>query len=305
VVRQLRELRIGYLPTIYHTSHVLKGGRWVEKRMGIAVDWRLYATGPAMTRAFSDKDIDIGYLGLPPAMIAMDRSVPIICVGGGHVEGTVMLATRRYRSLEELGELRRVLEQFSGKKIGTPSRGSIHDVILRDLLERLDLTEIEVENYEWAEFLPEALEGGEIDAAVGTPSLFVAASQQLDVSMVLPPDRLWPNNPSYGILVRKELEAEETRVILDFLALHKKACKLIREEPMRAANLVSKEIGGLSPEFVKKTYAVSPKILRPALPRVNRLNHGVRANPQETGVHQRLFRRKRRLRKELHQKDSS
>ncbi|WXG42068.1 MAG: ABC transporter substrate-binding protein [Candidatus Freyarchaeum deiterrae] len=254
----MKELRVGYLPTMYHTSYVLKSGGWLEEQLKRIVDWRLYPTGPAMTKAFGDRDIDIGYIGLPPAMIAIDRGVPIICVAGGHVEGTVMLATEDYKSLEELKEARKVLEQFQDKKIGTPTRGSIHDVIIRDLLEKLDLTGATVENYEWAELLPEALENGEIQAAVGTPALFVAASQRLDVKLVMPPNRLWPNNPSYGILVRKELE-DEAQVIMEFLKMHKKACALIRENPKQAAKLVSKEMKGVSVDFVKKMYAVSPK----------------------------------------------
>lgn len=254
----MKELKIGYLPTMYHTSYVIKSGAWLEKQLKLKVDWKLYPTGPAMTKAFSEKSIDIGYIGLPPAMIAIDRSIPIICVAGGHVEGTVMLAAKHYKSLKELRDIRRVLEQFSGRKIGTPTRGSIHDVIIRNLLEKLNLTDIMVKNYEWAEFLPEALENGEIDAAVGTPSLFVAASQRLDVKLVLPPDRLWPNNPSYGILVRKELE-NEAQVIMEFLKMHKKACALIREKPTDAAELVSKEVKGVSVDFVGKIYAVSPK----------------------------------------------
>lgn len=254
----MKKLKIGYLPTMYHTSYILKGGEWVEKQTGSKVDWRLYATGPAMTEAFSKKDIDIGYIGLPPAMIAIDKGLPIICVGGGHVEGTVMIAQKNYKSLQELGENRRTLEQFSGKKIGTPSQGSIHDVIIRDLIEKLKIKEVNVENYQWAEFLPEALESGEIDAAVGTPALLVAASQQMDVKMVLPPDKLWPYNPSYGILVRKELE-KNAQLIIEFLKMHKKACTLIRENPSEAAKMVSEEIKGLSLDFVVKTYAVSPK----------------------------------------------
>lgn len=254
----MKELRIGYLPTMYHTSYVLKSGGWLENQLKLKVDWKLYSTGPSMTKAFGEKDIDLGYIGLPPAMIAIDRGIPIICVAGGHVEGTVMLATKDYKSFKELGDVRMVLEQFSGKKIGTPTRGSIHDVIIRDLLEKLDLKDVKVENYEWAEFLPEALENSEIDAAVGTPVLLVVASQRLDVKLVLSPDRLWPKNPSYGILVRKESETE-AQVIMEFLKMHKKACTLIRENPTEAAKLVSKEVKGVSVNFVETMYAVSPK----------------------------------------------
>ncbi len=254
----MKRLRVGYLPTLYHTAYVLKSGGWVEKQLGMEVEWRLYPTGPAMTKAFGESHIDVGYIGLPPAMIAIDRGASIVCVGGGHVEGTVMIAPERFKALGELGDTRRVLEQFKGRKIGTPSRGSIHDVIIRDLLDKVGLAGVTVENYEWAEFLPEALEKGEVDGAVGTPSLFVAASEQLSVKIVLPPDRLWPYNLSYGILVRRELE-EHPQLIKGFLEAHKRACTLIREKPAEAAKLVTGEISGLSVDFVVKTYAVSPK----------------------------------------------
>ncbi len=60
----------------------------------IDINWILFGTGPAMIEAFKNKKLDIGYMGLPPAIIGIDKGVPIKCVAGGHVEGTIMIAKK-------------------------------------------------------------------------------------------------------------------------------------------------------------------------------------------------------------------
>jgi len=108
-------------------------------------------------------------------MIGIENGLEIKCVGCGHVEGTVMIGSLSYQTYDELGDVSSVLGQFECESIGTPTRGSIHDIIIRQLTQGLD---IEVKNYNWADFIPEALEDGEIAAGMGTPSLATAATQQ-------------------------------------------------------------------------------------------------------------------------------
>ena len=127
-------LRIGHLTTAYHTSFILMDSEWSKERIGIKTDWRLFPTGPDMVKAFFRGDVDLGYMGLPPAMIGIDRGLEIRCVAGGHIEGTVLVAKKSFQTLKELGTINKVLSQFKGKVIGTPAKGSIHDVILRQLI---------------------------------------------------------------------------------------------------------------------------------------------------------------------------
>jgi len=54
------------------------------------------------------------------------------------------------------------------------------------------------------DFVLEALVDGDIDAAVGTPSLAAAAARACEAKIIIPPYALWPDNPSYGIVIRKE-----------------------------------------------------------------------------------------------------
>ena len=79
-------ITIGHLSTFYHTSFILEGTDWLQKA-GLDVTWKLFASGPDMVRAFENKEIDLGYIGLPPAIIGIARGLPLKCIAGGHVEG--------------------------------------------------------------------------------------------------------------------------------------------------------------------------------------------------------------------------
>jgi len=57
-------LKIGYLPTLYHTSFVLRASGRMDD-LGIKATWKLFHNGPEMVEAFSREELDLGYLGLP------------------------------------------------------------------------------------------------------------------------------------------------------------------------------------------------------------------------------------------------
>jgi len=232
------------------------GTDWLEKA-GIKATWKLFASGPDIVKAFANKEIDIGYIGLPPAIIGIDHGVPIICVAGGHVEGTVLIAHNEYRTLSEFRDIEAVMRQFEGKIIGSPPKGSIHDVIINNIINQAKL-DIRVKNFPWTDFVLEALIDRDIDAAVGTPSLATAAARACEAKIIIPPDQLWKDNPSYGIVIRKEL-MKNPDLIMRFLQLHEKASNFIRNEPRKAAKVVSTLIGIVDEDFVLSTYRISPK----------------------------------------------
>jgi NitT/TauT family transport system substrate-binding protein len=250
-------LRIGHLSTMYHTAFLLRGTDLLE-RQGIAANWRLFPSGPDIISAMQKGSLDLGYIGLPPVIIGIDRGLSLACIAGGHVEGTVMIAGPDTRILAELSGMQEFLSQFSGKVIGTPPRGSIHDVIVNELLRKHGITDITVKNYPWADFLSDALQSGEITAAAGTPALAVTARRYGNAKLAVPPDQLWPYNPSYGIVVMREM-LKEKDLLTRFLTAHEEACELIRHDPASAAAAVAKTTGMVDADFVLETYRVSPK----------------------------------------------
>jgi NitT/TauT family transport system substrate-binding protein len=248
-------LRIGHLSTFYHTAFILIGTDWLAEA-GIEASWKLFPSGPDIMKAMADDEIDLAYIGLPPAMIGIARGVPVKCIAGGHVEGTVLVAGGDFRGIDELGNEKAVLAQFP--VIGCPPQGSIHDIIIRDLLRRYPDLRVEVRNFAWADFALAALTDGDIAAAIGTPALAVGARKFAGGKIVIPPHRLWPDNPSYGI-VATHTAMRRANAILAFLRAHERASALIRESPRAAAKIVARVTDIVDEQYVLDCYRVSPK----------------------------------------------
>ena len=255
------KLNIGHLSTAYHTNYILMESDDLKKDMKIEINWILFGTGPAMVKAFKEGMLDIGYMGLPPAIIGIDQGVPIKCIGGGHIEGTILVAKSKYNTMKQLdNDLNKVFSQFKQKAIGVPSRGSIHDVILNYYLEKYNLLdEIMVKNYEQAEFIANDMREGILEAGVGTPALAAFASTILESHLIIEAKELWPNNPSYGIFVHKKLIQNDPELVLKFLTHHKNASNLLRDYPSVAAEKISKSFEIIDNSYAEAVLKISPK----------------------------------------------
>jgi len=253
-------VRIGHLSTFYHTAVLLMARGGVPERLGTDVEWQLMGTGPAIMQAFGRGELDLAYIGLPPAIIGIGRGVDVVCVAGGHIEGTVLAGKSRWRGHPELDDLGAVLRQLEGLKIGVPGTGSIHDVILRECLERHGLTgTVEVVNYPWADLVTEAVVRDEVAAACGTPALAVAIRRYADGRVLYPPSRLWPGNPSYGIVVTRPFLRDHRPLVERFLGLHEEATEAFRADPAGAAGEIAAHVGIIDADFVLETLQLSPR----------------------------------------------
>ncbi|MHA1191851.1 MAG: ABC transporter substrate-binding protein [Promethearchaeota archaeon] len=254
------KLRIGHLSTAYHANFLLMGDKDLDEDFNMEIQWKLFGTGPAMVKAFQNKMLDIGYMGLPPAIIGIDRGTPIKCVAGGHVEGTIMVAGKTYKTMTYLNNLSEVFSQFKGHSVGVPSKGSIHDVILNFYLKKYSLLEdVEVKHYKQAEFIATDIQKGILEGGVGTPALAVFASTIFDSHLIIPPEFLWKDNPSYGIFFHEDIIDKEPEIVLKFLNHNKTASLMLRKSPTKAAEIISTTFEILTDSYVSAVLKISPK----------------------------------------------
>ena len=254
------KLRIGHLSTFYHTAILLMTRKDILSRMGIDVEWTLMGTGPAIMKAFGRGELDLAYIGLPPAIIGMEQGQPVVCIAGGHMEGTIMAGKSRWLGFPETDDLGAVLGQFEGKTIGVPGNGSIHDVILKDSIARYAPgRNIVVRNYPWADLVTEAVVKDEVAAAFGTPALAIAIKRFAGGKILIPAARLWPDNPSYGIVVDRSFLNAHRNTVGRFLITHEEAESVLRKAPAHAAQAIADHVGIIDREFIFETLRVSPK----------------------------------------------
>lgn len=250
-----RTLRIGHLSTVNHTAFILMGNNSLSEQ-GIRAKWELYPSGPDIIRAMEGGEIDLAYIGLPPFIIGIDRGLQAVCIAGGHVEGTVIIGGSDMLPLDTFPGMEDFLLQFSEKSIGCPPKGSIHDIIVRNLIQGYGISATVI-NYAWADFLNDALDDGEIVAAAGTPALAVASHRYGNAHIIVPPDKLWPSNPSYGLVATRELLSDEP-LLTGFLTAHEEASELIRHNPFECARIVAEQTGFVDAEYVMEVYQISP-----------------------------------------------
>ncbi|MCK5420352.1 MAG: ABC transporter substrate-binding protein, partial [Desulfobacterales bacterium] len=255
------KISIGHLSTCYHSNFILMQDDDLKTQLGVEVDWNIFGTGPEMVAAFKNNELDIGYIGLPPAIIGIEQGVPIKCVAGGHVEGTILCAKKKYKDDTQLdNNLHKVLSQFKGAAIGVPAKGSIHDVILSYYIDKYKLQdEIEVINYAQAELIALDMKKNKLEAGVGTPCLAVFAATLLESRLIIRADNLWDNNPSYGVFFHEDLIKKNPELVLGFLTLHKKSATLLRKSPDLAAKLIANTVEMTTEEYVKEVLKISPK----------------------------------------------
>lgn len=255
------KLSIGHLSTCYHSNFILMHDDDLKSQLGVEVDWNIFGTGPAMVEAFKNNELDIGYIGLPPAIIGIEQGVPIKCVAGGHVEGTILCAKKKYKDDTQLdNNLRKVMSQFKGTAIGVPAKGSIHDVILEYYIDKYELhDEIEVIHYAQPELIALDMKKNKLEGGVGTSCLAVFASTLLESRLIIGANNLWDNNPSYGVFFHENLIKKNPERVLGFLTLHKKSAVLLRNSPDMAAKLIADTVNMATEEYVKEVLKISPK----------------------------------------------
>lgn len=254
------KLRIGHLSTLYHTAMVLMADGSAGKKLGADIEWRLFGTGPDIVDSLRKRELDMAYIGIPPVIIGIDRGVAIRCIAGGHIEGSVISAKRHYKGFPETDSLSDILKQFCGLRIGVPGKGSIHDVIITEYIERFGLQgKVEILNFKWADEVTEAVVHDRIAAAVGTPALAVAVQRYANGRVLYPPSSLWPNNPSYGIVVDIDFLNRERGTVEKFIILHEEATSFLRNNPHEAARLIADYVKFIDADFVMATLKISPK----------------------------------------------
>jgi len=262
VIGKTNPLRIGHLSTAYHTNFILMKEKKFSKNLKREIEWNLFGTGPEIIDNFRKNLLDLAYIGIPPALIGIDQGVKISCIAGGHIEGTLLIAKKKkYKDYLNLdGNIEKALIQFEEQVIGVPRRGSIHDVLINYLVRKFNLEDhIEIKNYNQPELIALDIKNNRISAGVGTPSLAVFASTLFASQIIIPPEKCFSYNPSYGIIVSTKLANQNPTLINRFLRYHKKAAILLRNRPKKAARKISKSNEFLNKKYIQKIISISPK----------------------------------------------
>jgi NitT/TauT family transport system substrate-binding protein len=235
------KVKIGYHPAMCLAAIYVAKDKNLFEKAGIVAKIIEYQGGPPMIPAFRGKEIDIGFLGGPPAIAAMDKGIDVSIYGFAHMEGSAIIVRKDspYEKVEDL----------KGKLIAVPVFGSIQDVLTRITLKMHNLEPLrDVKLMEAGELggvgqLPTLLKKGDVDAYVAWPPFNEIPLVNGFGRPLLKPGEMVPHNPCCVIAARNEFVRKNPELFEKIMRLTRDASIFSLAYPDEAARSIKNVVG--------------------------------------------------------------
>jgi len=228
-------VRIGYLlGDLHHLPFFVAQDRgfFLEEGLNVEVVGPFDA-GPAEMDALAANQIDMGYVGVAPAVLAAARKIPLSIVSGVNLEGSGLVTGMDINSVAEL----------KSKRIATPAPGSIQYVMLGMLLAGNNLGYNDIELFPGTvkpPDMPQSLQTGRINGYfVWEP--FVARSVVGGYGKVLVESKdIWPGHPCCVIVTGGDFVRSHESTVASVIRAHRRAIDFIEANPAEAKAIAGK-----------------------------------------------------------------
>ena len=228
-------VRIGYLlGDLHHLPFFVAEDKGFFLEEGLRVEVvGPFDAGPAEMDALAANQIDMGYVGVAPAVLAAARKVPLSIVSGVNLEGSGLVTGLDINNVAEL----------KSKKIATPAPGSIQYVMFGMLLANHNLGYNDIELFPGTvkpPDMPQSLQTGRINGYfVWEP--FVARSVVGGYGKVLVESKdIWPGHPCCVIVTGGDFIRSHDSTVTSVIRAHRRAIDFIEANPAEAKAIAAK-----------------------------------------------------------------
>ena len=247
------KLTIGYLPVIYHAQ--VFGAQeqgWLDELGVQKIDFLRFPSGTPFLQAIAAGQVDIGYIGVGPVIIAGHRGLPVKSVAATSKDTMALVATETFANIyaahQPPAAAFAAFAKHAGHRlrIGTVPRGTTPDVFLRMWLASIGVDpEKDLEIVPMgAEQIVAAMAAGQVDGAVyGEPQITLIQRADPKFKVLLYGKDLVPGLPGGVVMVQQRLIDQYPALIDKLVELHLRANKLFNADKDFFARTVSKALG--------------------------------------------------------------
>ena len=150
-------ITIGYQPSDHDAALFVAEAQEQYKNQGLNVKTVQFKNGGDMLTAMASGDVDIGYIGLTPALSGIQNGVPIKVISGAQLEGSAILVSDN-STINSVADLK-------GKTVATLGEASIQHFLLSYALNAsgLSISDVEESGMKSADMVT-ALRDNKVDA---------------------------------------------------------------------------------------------------------------------------------------------
>ncbi len=235
------DVRIGYLTKDLHQLAlrvaIVKG--WFEQA-GIRVELVQYANGAYEMDGFLAEQIDMGYLGVAPALTkSINQGIDIKILAGANLEGSALMV---HKGEYDAGHIRGI-EDLVGKTVLHPGPSTVQNFLLRLALNQ---SGISIENVTLETAIPAnmaiSLTPEKPAYIAWEPFPALGEYNNQSVPLLLSHD-IWSRHPCCVLAVRSQFLSARPELVQQIVQIHKMAEEWIVENPTEAIEIATEWLG--------------------------------------------------------------
>lgn len=229
-------IRIGYLQNDLHqlSLWIAKEKQWFDHN-NVTIETRVYKNGAYLMDGFAANEIDIGYLGIAPAIIkSTNAKIPIKILAQVNNEGSAIISSKNITSLEQL----------KGKTIAVPGFATMQYFLTLKVLDSVGLKEEDV--FFISTGSPAQMElqlsTGHIDAMVAWEP-YVQSTIEKGNNVLYYSEDIINHHPCCVLAARNDFLNKNVNMSQIVLDIHKNATQFINDYPEQSAELFANDTG--------------------------------------------------------------
>ncbi|MET1026574.1 MAG: ABC transporter substrate-binding protein [Dongiaceae bacterium] len=221
------------------------------KAEGIKIDWSFPSgTGPAINEAFANGQLDFANYGGQPNIAGKSRGLPTKLLAS-YGNGNIYVLARKEAGIHAIAD-------FKGKRIAV-SKGTILQLLMDKVLAANGLTEKDFQLFDLkAADQATALAAGDIDAAIGDPSLLALHDQGIAEVAFSTQGKITPFNTFGGFLVTEDFARQYPVVTQRVVNTYLKGAQWASVEENRKAVYDALALSGLPLSIIRQEYDGQP-----------------------------------------------
>ncbi len=203
------------------------------EKNGIRVDRVFkFRTGLELAAAMARGDVDIGWACLGPALMIIDKGIPVVIVAKYHNYGYGIVVDPKV--IRDIGDL-------EGKTIYTPGKGSPAYLLLLRVAEKYNISYGSIRFMPPPEIFSALLSGRAVAAAL--PEHYLSLAESKGYRVLVRAQDIWPDMPGSFIVVQKRLLEENPGLVKKIVSITNSNLVLIKNNPDYVASIDAMALG--------------------------------------------------------------
>lgn len=227
---------IGYLPSDHHSALFVASEKQLYEKEGIRVQLVPFRAGSEVIEALKEGKIDVGYCGIAPVITAIDNGVPIKIIASVNQEGSGLVVSKNSNITN--------IDDLKFRTIAIPHKGSVQDVLLKDLLKKnnISLNDVNIIESE-VPYMPRSLLFNKFDAFIAWEPYPSVAKIEENEKVTLYSEDIWNNHPCCVVVTTDNYIKNKINNLKKILKVHIDATNYINFNKDESALIVSKKLG--------------------------------------------------------------